>query len=103
MSALLVAHAPFLSLLLTTELAQQKAILKTLTQTQQRVLLEVLHNIGTLPHRNEDLPFLKKRKRLLKLFNKNNSIIKRKLALKRNTNKVLGILHRFKDQLLSLL
>lgn len=103
MSAKLIAHGPFLSLLLTTVTPQQKALLKTLTQSQQTVLLEILHNISGLPHKSVDIPFLKKRKRLLKLFDKNNSIIKRRLALKKNRLKVLSILQYFKNQLLSLL
>ena len=54
MSSKLTANAPFIVLLLTTSLAQRKALLKTLDEGQESVLLEILHNIGHIEHNNPE-------------------------------------------------
>ena len=103
MSSKIAANKPFLALLLTTDIGQQKALMKTLTPDQSLVILEILFNLGNLDHDPEDFTFLKKKKRFLRKFNKDIALIKRKKALELHKNIVLKTLQHFQSKLLDLL
>lgn len=103
MSSKIAANTPFLALLLTTTLAQQKALMQTLTEEQNLVILEILHNLGQLNHTPGDLSFLSKRKAFFRKFNKINNLSKRKRHLHLHKTIVLKTLQHFQHKLLELL
>ncbi len=102
MSALLLANAPFLSVLLNTTKQQQRKILQSLTPIQEKLLIEIFTNLVILPHNDEDNLFIKKKRHFLKHFTNDISIRTKRLQLKRITY-VIKILEHFKGKIQALL
>lgn len=103
MSSKIVANTPFLSLLLTTSLSQQRALMQTLTDEQAVVILEILHNLAQLNHTPGDLGFLRKRKSFFRKFDKSVNLNKRKRLLHLHKTLALKTLQHFQHKLLDLL
>lgn len=99
----LQTSAAFLELLLTGAKAQRRALLKTATEEQTNVLLEILYNLYILPHDKQDVTFFKKKKRFLSQFDLKYPPRRRKAVLMRKQATVLTVLDYFKSKLLNLL
>ncbi len=102
MSALLLANAPFLSVLLNTTKLQQRKLLQSLTPIQEKLLIEIFTNLFNLPHTDEDRLFIKKKRNFLKHFKNGVSIKTKRNQLKRVTY-ALNILEHFKGKIQALL
>ncbi len=102
MSALLLANGPFLSILLNTTNKQQINLLKSLTPSQEKVVLEILQNINRLPHTRDDDVFLKNKRAFLKRVEKNRQTKGGRKNIFRNLKIILQILNYFSGKLLSL-
>ena len=63
-------HLPFLQLLLNTDMLQQKALLKTMSDAQLSTLSEVAHNLihWVLPFNSRHIKKLKPHKRVIRLL-----------------------------------
>ena len=104
MSNLLQKHKDFLTLLLTTDNLQARALLDTLTTNQVYVLSEIAYNILLMKHSKAILEKLKKHNHILKkLSNKKLTAYTKKKLLSKYRKQTLILLHLFKKQLLQLL
>ena len=105
MSQLLADNSPFLKLLISSQdRKQQDALLKTLTENQNKALTEIFHNFIQLPLTEYESKIIKRNIKLVKvLANPNKSYrVKRRIIFK-NKKVILHILSSFENQLKTLL
>ena len=105
MSELMRGNNSFLKLLISSQdKNQQEALLKTITESQHRVLTEIFHNFIQLPLNERDSKIIKKNIKLVKLLaNPNKSYrVKRHLFFK-HKRFIFHILATFQNQLIALL
>ena len=104
MSQSLKRNKDFLTLLLTTDKGQAKALLETVTQKQLETVIEIVFNLKKISTLKKDKTVIEKRKNLLKkLVNKKVKLLKKKQLIVRHRIQLLKTLLHFKRLLLSLL
>ena len=103
MSQALKRNKYFLTLLLTTNKGQAKALLETITQNQLETVIEIVFNLIKICTVKKDKTAIQKRKNLLKkLVNKKVKLSKKKQLIVRHRIQLLKTLLHFKSLLLSL-
>ena len=102
MSKNIEENKAFLKLFLNTTKAQQKALLYTLTDTQVRVLKEIIYNL-----RNFKLPRKPtktiKRRAIVRLSKSTTSLTQARKLVKKNFKDIIDIFVSVKDELAELL
>lgn len=105
MSQLLTDNNAFLKLLISSQdKKQQEALLKTVTESQNKSLTEIFHNFIQLPLNEYESKIIKRNIKLVKILaNPNKSYrVKRRLLFK-NKKVIFHILASFQNQLETLL
>lgn len=103
MSKNIEKNKSFLSLILSTTFAQQKALLYSLSDSQSNLISEIVKNIISLDKSTSLKQLIRKyRATLSKLSSRNISIAKRKQIIKSKYKIILKLLLLAKQELLAL-
>ena len=104
MSTQLQKHKEYLTLLLSTNNLQARAILDTSTNEQINILSEIALNLRLIKHSKKIIEKLKNHNHLLKkLSDKKLSISNKRIIVRKYRKQIIKLLQLFKNQLLQLI